>query len=164
MAHIRTDKAKRRTYMRDQLDLCLIAKWWLRWSSERCQIALCEVYNSRQVLSSEMMCFYSVVLLRFGIAINHCLQSTAKRHLLLSASLVVGQDYSQNKVWTGWLIEGSAEVHAAVYFHTSEHLFISFSWTFMGWSCLCVSLSLHKIAEFLSVKTYQCCYRRVVLM
>ncbi|CAJ1049613.1 hypothetical protein KUCAC02_002682 [Xyrichtys novacula] len=35
------------------------------------------------------------------MAINHGLQSTAKRHLLLSASLVVGRDYSQNKVWTG---------------------------------------------------------------
>lgn len=52
------------------------------------------------------------------MAINHGLQSTAKRHLLLSASLVVGRDYSQNKVQTGWLIEGSAEVRAAVYFHT----------------------------------------------
>ncbi|KAJ4947800.1 hypothetical protein JOQ06_009832, partial [Pogonophryne albipinna] len=64
-------------------------------------MAMCEVCNCRQVLSAEMMCFYSAVLLCFGMAINHGLQSTAKRHLLLSASLVVGRDYSQNKVQTG---------------------------------------------------------------
>ncbi|KAI4831081.1 hypothetical protein KUCAC02_002682 [Chaenocephalus aceratus] len=63
-------------------------------------MAMCEVCNCRQVLSAEMMCFYSAVLLCFGMAINHGLQSTAKRHLLLSASLVVGRDYSQNKVQT----------------------------------------------------------------
>lgn len=64
-------------------------------------ITTCEVHNWRQVLSLEMMCFYNTVLPCFGMAINHGLQSTAKRHLLLSASLVVGRDYSQNKVRTG---------------------------------------------------------------
>lgn len=38
---------------------------------------------------------------RSGMAIKHGLQSPAERHLLLSASLVVGRDYSQNKVQTG---------------------------------------------------------------
>lgn len=55
-------------------------------------------------------------------AINHGFRSTAKCHLLLSAPLVVGRDYSQNKVQTGWLIEGSAKVRAAVYFHTRRTL------------------------------------------
>lgn len=91
--------------------------WGSWWFSVR---GLCE---PKQVCGAEMMCFYTAVFsLCFGTAIKHGLQSTAKRHLLLSASLVVGWDYSQNKVQTGWLIEGSAEVRAAVYFHTQPTL------------------------------------------
>lgn len=137
----------------------------LRRSSGLCEMAMCEVCNCRQVLSAEMMCFYSAVLLCFGMAINHGLQSTAKRHLLLSASLVVGRDYSQNKVQTGWLIEGSAEVRAAVYFHTRRTLVHFIRMDFYGWSCHCVSLSLHKsgpplwvsFSANLSVLLQTCC-------
>lgn len=72
------------------------------------------------------MCFYSTVWPCFGMAINHGLQRTAKRHLLLSAPLVVGRDYSQNKVRKGWLIERSAGVRAAIFFHT-RHTLVHFS-------------------------------------
>ena len=51
-------------------------------------------------------------------------------------------------------------------FTPSEHSFISFAWTFMGWSCRCVSLSLHKngpplwvsLSENLSELLQMCCF------
>lgn len=71
---------------------------------------------NRRCVNSGMMSFYDRGWLCSGMTINHGLRSTAKCHLLLSAPLVVGRDYSQNQVQTGWLIEGSAKVWTAVYF------------------------------------------------
>lgn len=86
-------------------------------------LGLCEaLVRSVSLRWCVLMCFYGRGWLCFGMTINHSLRSTAKCHLPLSVPLMVGRDFSQNKVRIGWLIEGSAKMSAAVYFYTQWSL------------------------------------------